>query len=45
MINLEEIGQNHNSKIGQNTEDDEYDDFHINNVSLEVLTSRIKQRN
>ena len=45
MINLEEVHQNQSSKIGQNTEDDEYDDFHINNVSLEVLTSRIKQRN
>jgi hypothetical protein len=42
MINLEEVHQNQSSRIGQNTEDDEYDDFHINNVSLEVLTSRIK---
>lgn len=42
---LEEVHLNHHNRTGQNLDEEESDDFQINNVSLEVLTSRIKQRN
>lgn len=39
------FGFNRNPSTDEKQQEDESDDYHINNVSLEVLTSRIKQRN